>query len=95
MDFDWNKSPFELDGTISVRDIEESFEDPFAVKLLPDSPRFGVQARYFNLGKANSGVGIFSVYRANGRMNRVICARPFSEAEEVFYSRKKKAALES
>jgi uncharacterized DUF497 family protein len=95
MEFDWNNSPFALDGSLTVRDIEESFEDPFAVRLLPDSSRFAVQSRYFSLGKAASGVGIFSVYRTNGRQIRVICARVFSEAEEFFYQRKRKQTLES
>ena len=49
MEFDWNNLPFELDGSISIPAIEESFEDPFAIRLLPDSTRFGVQARFFNL----------------------------------------------
>ena len=40
MEFDWNNPPFELDGSLTVRDIEESFEDPFAIRLLPDSPRY-------------------------------------------------------
>ena len=40
MDFDWNNPPFNLNSAINIKDIEESFEDPFAVRLLPDSPRF-------------------------------------------------------
>ena len=79
---------------MTVRDIEESFEDPFAAKLLPDSPRFGVQARYFNLGKAGSGAGVFSVYRTNGRLVRVICAREFTGEEEFFYQRKLRQMIE-
>ena len=88
MEFDWNNLPFELNGSLTVRDIEESFEDPFALKLLPDSPRFSVQARFFNLGKSADGKGVFSVYRANGRQIRVILARPFTEQEQFFYQRK-------
>ena len=88
VEFDWNNRPFELDGSLNQRDIEESFEDAFAVRLLPDSPRFGVQARYFNLGKSLGGAGIFSVYRTNGKLIRVILARPFSEREQLFYQRK-------
>ena len=60
MDFDWNNPPFEL-GSLIQREIEESFEDPFAVRLLPDSPRFGVQARFFNLGMSAGGTGVYSV----------------------------------
>ena len=64
MEFDWNNPPFELDSSLTQQEIEESFEDPFAVRLLPDSPRFAAQARYFNLGMTAGGVGVFSVYRA-------------------------------
>ena len=59
MEFDWNNTPFELGGSLTQREVEESFEDPFAIKLLPDSPRFSVQARFFNLGMAAGGDGIF------------------------------------
>lgn len=82
-----------MEGDLGPRDIEESFEDPFAVRLLPDSPRFSVKARYFNLGKTTRGIGLFSVYRANGKQIRVIYARPFHEEEEFFYERKQRQAL--
>lgn len=87
MEFDWNNSPFEL-GSLNQREVEESFEDPFAVRLMPDTPRFGVQARFFNLGMSVGGVGIYSVYRTNGRQVRVILARPFEPEERFFYQRK-------
>ena len=87
MDFDWNNPPFEL-GSLIQREIEESFEDPFAVRLLPDSPRFGVQARFFNLGMSAAGTGVYSVYRTNGRQVRVLLARPFEPEERFFYQRK-------
>ncbi len=88
MDFDWNNPPFELDGSLTQREIEESFEDPFAIRLLPDSPRFGVQGRFFNLGMSAGGDGIFSVYRTNGRLIRVLLARPFAPEERFFYQKK-------
>lgn len=88
MEFDWNKPPFELAEPLTEREVEESFEDPFAVRLLPDTPRFSVQARYFNLGVAGSGVGVFSIYRTNGKTVRVIHARPFELEEQFFYQRK-------
>ena len=93
MEFDWNNPPFDLDSSLTQREIEESFEDPFAIRLLPDSPRFSVQARFFNLGKSASGLGIFSVYRTNGRLVRVIFARMFTEEEQFFYQRKTNQAL--
>ncbi len=88
MEFDWNNPPFEPDSSLTQLEVEESFEDPFAVRLLPDSARFGVQARFFNLGMSAGGVGIFSVYRTNGRLVRVLLARPFEPEERFFYQRK-------
>ncbi len=95
MDFDWSNPPFNLSSSISIRDIEESFEDPFAVKLLPDSSRFSAQARYFNLGMSAGGNGIFSVYRTNGKMVRVIHARSLEPEEKFFYQRKVTQAVGS
>jgi len=94
MEFDWNNAPFELDGSLTFKDIEESFEDPFATRLMPDSPRFAVQARFFNLGRSASGDGIFSVYRTNGKLIRVLYARSFLEEEQFFYQRKVNKMLE-
>ena len=88
MEFDWNNAPFELDSSLTQREVEESFEDPFAIRLLPDSPRFGVQARFFNLGMSAGGIGIVSVYKANGRLVRVLHARQFEPEERFFYQRK-------
>jgi len=78
---------------LTPREVEESFEDPFAIKLLPDSPRFSAQARFFNLGRSVSGIGVFSVYRTNGKQIRVIYARPFDPEEQFFYQRKLNQAL--
>lgn len=88
MEFDWNNPPFAPESSLTPLEIEESFEDPFAIRLLPDSPRFGVQARFFNLGMSAGGIGIFSVYRTNGRLVRVLLARPFAPEERFFYQRK-------
>jgi uncharacterized DUF497 family protein len=88
MEFDWNNPPFNLDSSLTLQEIEESFEDPFAVRLLPDSPRFSVQTRFFNLGISANGTGVFSVYRTNGKQVRVIHARLFQPEERFFYQRK-------
>lgn len=93
MEFDWQNPPFQLESSLNLRDVEESFEDPFAVRLLPDSARFAVQSRYFNLGRSASGLGVFSVYRTNGRQVRVICARMFTPEEQFFYQKKLNQAL--
>ena len=88
MEFDWTSYPVNPDSSLTQREVEESFEDPFALRLLPDSPRFAAQARYFNLGMSAGGVGIFSVYRTNGKQVRVLLARPFEPEERFFYQRK-------
>jgi uncharacterized protein len=88
MEFDWNNTPFSLDSSLTQREIEESFEDPFALRVLPDSPRFSVQTRFFNLGMSAGGAGVFSVYRTNGKQVRVIYARLFEPEERFFYQRK-------
>jgi uncharacterized protein len=88
MEFDWNNPPFNLESSLTLQEIEESFEDAFAIRLLPDSPRFSVQARFFNLGVSADGTGIFSVYRTNGKQARVLYARPFEPEERFFYQRK-------
>ena len=88
MEFDWNNPPFNVEGSLTRQEIEESFEDPFAVRLMPDTPRFSVQARFFNLGMSAGGAGVFSVYRTNGRQVRVIFARQFEPEERFFYQRK-------
>lgn len=93
MDFDWTNLPFTLDCSLSLEAIEESFEDPFAVRLLPDSPRFAVQARFFNLGMSANGTGIFTVYRTNGKQTEVIYARRFEKEEQYFYQKKLNQAL--
>ena len=88
MEFDWNSAPLSLESSLTQREVEESFEDPFALRVLPDSPRFSVQTRFFNLGMSAGGVGIFSVYRTNGKQVRVVHARPFEPEERFFYQRK-------
>lgn len=87
MDFDWEGSVWHGDELFSRQEVEESFEDPFAVRLLPDVTEPPVRARYFNLGCSLVGKGIFSVYRTNGKLLQVIAARPFTEQEWLFYNR--------
>jgi len=94
VDFDWNSAPSDWEeSSLTPRDVEESFEDPFALRLLPDSARFSVQARFFNLGRSAAGLGVFSVYRTNGKQIRVIYARPFDPEEQFFYQRKLNQSL--
>lgn len=90
MDFDWIDAPFDL-AKVSPKEIEESFEDPFALKFLPDGTENGAvaSARYFQLGKSLSGRGLFSVFWTDGKKYRVILARDMTIEEDHFYERKK------
>ncbi len=86
MEFDWSNPPFRLEG-ISIKEIEESFEDPFAIRLLPED--LSSQAvRYCVLGKSISNQCIFSVFRTDGKIYRVIASRVAAPDEMHFYDRK-------
>ncbi|MDA7915756.1 hypothetical protein N9B94_00805 [Verrucomicrobia bacterium] len=78
---------------LTSRDVEESFEDPFAIRLLPDSGKLSAQSRYFNLGQASAGSGIFSIFRTNGKIFRVIHSRAFTPEEQFFYFKKRDKML--
>jgi uncharacterized DUF497 family protein len=93
MEFDWINPSFDIKTSFLPREIEESFEDPFCLKLAPDEKPFLKQARYLCLGKTLDGKGVFSIYRTNGNHTRVIAARSFSAEEEHFYERKKEENL--
>ena len=88
MDFDWTNPPFSAKDAPPVRDVEESFEDPFSIRLFPDSARFSNESRAFCLGRTLTGQGVFTVYRSDGKQIRVIASRPMTEEEEYFYDRK-------
>ncbi len=87
MEFDWDSHSSQPEGSLKEKDVEESFEDPFAVRLLPDAVRFEEQTRYFNLGKSADGQGVFTVYRTNGKQFEIILARRFEPEEGFFYEK--------
>ncbi len=88
MEFDWINVPTEL-MEVSHKEIEESFEDPFSIRLLPDTDEIaGGETRYFILGKSVSGRALFTVFWTDGKRYRVIQSRPMTEAEHGFYERK-------
>jgi len=86
MEFDWLNSPADL-ATLTSREIEESFEDPFSIRLMPDFDE-GHESRYFILGKAVSGKGLFTVFWTDGKRYRIIQSRVMTEAESGLYERK-------
>lgn len=85
MEFDWLDAPFDLKA-LTPRAIEESFEDPFSLRLLPDFD--DGETRFFNLGRSTEGRAIFSVFWTDGKTVRVIAARPMTRDEENFFERK-------
>jgi uncharacterized protein len=88
MEFDWSDPPFNPKDAPSVREIEESLEDPHGLRFYPDSQRFATESRTFALGKTLTGDGVFSVYRSDGKRVRVIAARQMTEEEMSLYERK-------
>ena len=88
MEFEWSEHGFVPDE-ISRKDIEESFEDPFSIRLLPDLEDVnGREARYFILGKSISNRLIFTVFWTDGKRYRVVFSRLMTPEEETFYDRK-------
>lgn len=85
MEFEWT---LYKPGQLSTEEISESFEDPFSLRLMPDSNRFASQNRFFSLGCTNAGKRIFAVYTSTGKIVRVLAARPMTEEEGFFYERK-------
>jgi len=87
MDFDWLDTVFDL-RSLPPKEVEESFEDPFSLRLLPENAAESRQARYFSLGHSVSGRAIFSVFWTDGKKHRVILARDMTAEESAFYDRK-------
>ena len=87
MEFDWLEVPFDL-RKIPPKEIEETFEDPFSLRLLPELTTQDGEARYFNLGRTISNRPIFSVFWTDGKQYRVVLARDMTPEETSFYERK-------
>ncbi|HYR58320.1 MAG TPA: BrnT family toxin [Chthoniobacteraceae bacterium] len=91
MDFDWIDVPFDL-KRVTPKEIEESFEDPFGLRLLPEEVEDDSKARYFNLGKSVGDRGIFTVFWTDGKRYRAIFSRDMTPEEQSFYERKNSEA---
>lgn len=92
MEFDWLDAPFDLKA-ISPKEIEESFEDPFSLRLMPEGIEDDAKARFFNLGKTLGDRGVFSLFWTDGKRYRVILARDMTAEEATFYDRKNTEAF--
>jgi len=86
VDFDWLDAPFDL-KEVTPREIEESFEDPFSIRLLPDEGDWP-ESRFFLLGKSLASRPLFNVFWTNGKQYRVIFSREMTPEESTFYDRK-------
>jgi uncharacterized DUF497 family protein len=86
MEFEWINRGAPI-GDIPEKEIEESFEDPFSIRLMPDLDSLK-EARYFILGKSISGRCLFTVFWTDGKRYRVIHSRAMTEPEIGFYERK-------
>jgi uncharacterized DUF497 family protein len=87
MELDLIDAPFDL-GSIKPREIEEAFEDPFAIRFLPDSERTDGEARYYALGRTVGNRYLFLAFWTDGKIIRVVAVRDLSEGEQRFYDRK-------
>ena len=87
MEFDWLDVNFDL-KKVTPREIAECFEDPFAIRLLPDTDNDNAEVRYFSLGKTLNNRGLFSVFWTDGKNYRVILCRDMTDDESTFYERK-------
>ena len=86
MEFDWLDISFDL-SKVTPKEIEESFEDPFAVRLLPDGDYADNNTRFFCLGRSIGNRPIFSLFWTDGKRYRVIISREMTEEERAFYDR--------
>lgn len=87
MEFDWLEVAFDL-RKVPPKEIEETFEDPFSLRLLPEIPSADGEARYFNLGRTTANRALFSVFWTDGKRYRVILCRDMTTEEVTFYERK-------
>jgi len=87
MEFDWLDAHFNL-KEVSPKEIEESFEDPFALKLLPEGKWAEQDTRFFCLGKSLNNRALISLFWTDGKKYRVIHSREMEVAELNFYERK-------
>lgn len=90
MEFDWIDTNLDM-KKLNPREIEESFEDPFSLRLLPEAESTG--SRFFCLGKSLGNMAIFSVFWTDGKKYRVIAARLMTLDELSFYDRKNSEVL--
>lgn len=68
-------------------ELAEVFEDPFAIRFLPDNERSDGASRYYILGRTVGDRYLFLVFSTDGKIARVITVRDMSASERRFYDR--------
>lgn len=87
MELDLTDAPFDT-RAFPPREIEEVFEDPFSIRLLPENERADNETRYYLLGKTVGNRGLFLAFWTNGKQTRVHAVREMSDDESAVYDRK-------
>ena len=90
MEFDWS---LYATPEIPPAEVQESFEDPFCLRILPGGGPLAEHSRFLCLGKCFSGKPVFSLYSSDGKKMRPIASRTMTEAEAYFYDRKSRELL--
>ena len=86
MELDLSDSAIDL-KSITPGELEEIFEDPFAIRLLPDVDRADGATRYYLLGRTIQDRHLFLAFWTDGKSTRVISAREMTPLEKRFYQR--------
>lgn len=87
MELDFTDVPFDT-KFIKPHEIEEVFEDPFSIRLLPDVDREDGEVRYYLLGRTIGNRPIFLSFWGDGKKARVCAAREMAADESAYYDRK-------
>ncbi|MDB4517981.1 BrnT family toxin [Akkermansiaceae bacterium] len=87
MELDFTDTPFDT-KFIKPHEIEEIFEDPFSIRLLPDVDREDGETRYYLLGCTIGNRSLFLSFWGDGKKARVVAAREMSVDESAYYERK-------
>lgn len=87
MELDFTDTPFDT-KVFKPHEIEEVFEDPFSIRLLPDTERADGEVRYYMIGRTIGNRGLFLAFWSDGKRARVVSARELVDDESSYYDRK-------
>lgn len=90
MDIDLINTHIDL-SHIKPKEIEELFEDPFALRFIPDELAGSGESRFFSIGQTISQRLLFVCYNTDGKKASIIAVRDASEEENIFYTRNYKS----